>query len=198
MSHPMLTLNKTAQTAHLRTAKSEAGFTMLEMVVALLILTIALMGFATAIGYGMMASNRGRQITNTKLLIVSMLEQMETLRNTKQLTYDQISNAATGGVGVFPTTFQPITTDPGPDGIYGTSDDLRDPGADNKYGTSDDFTNPARAPYPDFTRKVIISSLGQNLKKVEVTLQYPDTGGKMQTQVGISYLNNDARSNAIP
>jgi prepilin-type N-terminal cleavage/methylation domain-containing protein len=191
-------LNNDAPHTPRRTAKSEAGFTMLEMVVALLILTIALMGFATAIGYAMMASNRGRQITNTKLLIVSMLEQMETLRNTKQLTYDQISNTATGGVGVFPNTFQPITTDPGPDGIYGTSDDLIDPGANGKYGDGDDFTNAARAPYPDYTRKVVISALGQNLKKIEVTLSYPDPGGKMQTQVGISYLNNDARSNAMP
>ena len=190
--------NKTAQTAYPERAKSEAGFTMLEMVVALLILTIALMGFATAIGYSMMASNRGRQITNTKLLIVSMLEQLETLRNTKQLTYDQISNSATGSVGVFPNTFMPITTDPGPDGIYGTSDDLRDPGTNGKYGDSDDFTNAARAPYPEYTRKVIISALGQNLKKIEVTLSFPDPSGKMQTQIGISYLNNDARSNALP
>jgi prepilin-type N-terminal cleavage/methylation domain-containing protein len=194
-------LNKLEQPpASVRTAKSEAGFTLLEMVVALLILTIALMGFAAAIGYGMMASNRGRQITNTKLLVVSMLEQMETLRNTKQLTYDQISNVATSGVsvGVFPTDFQPITTDPGPDGIYGTSDDLLNPGADNKYGTYDDFTDPTRAPNPDYTRKVTITALGPNLKKIEVTLQFPDGGGKMQTQAGISYLNNDARSNAIP
>lgn len=191
-------LNNDTQRTPRQNAKSEAGFTMLEMVVALLVLTIALMGFATAIGYAMMASNRGRQITNTKLLIVSMLEQMETLRNTKQLTYDQIANTATGGVGVFPNTFQPITTDPGPDGIYGTSDDLIDPGADGKYGTADDFTNAARAPYPEYTRKVVVSQLGQNLKKIEVTLNFPDPGGKMQTQIGISYLNNDARSNAMP
>jgi prepilin-type N-terminal cleavage/methylation domain-containing protein len=191
-------LNNAAPRTPLKITKSEAGFTMLEMVIALLILTIALMGFATAVGYGMMASNRGRQITNTKLLIVSMLEQMETLRNTKQLTYDQISNTASGGVGVFPNTYQPITTDPGPDGIYGTSDDLIAPGADGKYGTVDDFTDPTRAPYPGYTRKVVISALGQNLKKIECTLQYPDGGGKMQTLVGISYLNNDARSNAMP
>lgn len=183
----------------------ESGVTLLEMVVAILILTVGLLGMAGAISYALSVSNRGRNITNTKLLVVSMLEQMETLRNSKELTFGQIANAGsvdnTGGNRTFtgfPTTFLPVSANPGPDGIYGTNDDLIDPGPDNVYGTADDFTNNNLA-VPNYTRQVLITFLNgnQNLKKVQVTLKYPGSNGVFQTMVGVSYVNNDAHSNYL-
>lgn len=182
----------------------EAGFSLIEMVVALLIMLIGLLALASAIGYAFMVSNKGRNITNSKLLVVSVLEQMETLRNTKQLTFGQISNAgsvdntgATQTFAGFPTTFEPVSSNPGPDGMFGTSDDLIDAGPDGKYGTADDFTNQSLA-RPGFSRKIIITSLSTNLKKIEVTLRFPGDRGETQTRTGVSYLNNDARSNYRP
>lgn len=58
----------------------------------MLILTVGLLGLAASIGYAVTVSNKGRNLTNTKLLVVSLLEQMETLRNTEQLTFGQIAN----------------------------------------------------------------------------------------------------------
>lgn len=75
------TPNKNPGTAR----KSDCGFSLLEMVVAATLLTIGLMAVASALGYAMIAGNHGRAITNTKLLAVSMLEQMETLRNTGKM-----------------------------------------------------------------------------------------------------------------
>ena len=72
--------------------RSEGGFSLLEMVIAITILGVGLLGAASAIGYALVASNHGRSITNTKLLAVSMLEQMETLRDTNNLTFGQIAN----------------------------------------------------------------------------------------------------------
>src|SRR5947208_9120625 len=136
---------KTAQ------SNSEAGVTILEMTIAIMVLTVGLLGLAASIGYAVTVSNMGRNLTNTKLLVVSLLEQMETLRNTEELTFDQIANqgavdngGATRVFAGFPTGFQPISINPGPDGIWGTSDDLINPGADNTYGTGgDDFTDPS-------------------------------------------------------
>src|SRR6202022_3339363 len=109
--------------------RSEAGVTILEMVVAMLILTIGLLGLAAAIGYAVTVSNKGRNLTNSKLLVVSLLEQMEPLRNTKKLTFGQIPNqgavdnaGATRSFDGFPTDFQPVSLNPGPDGIFGTAD----------------------------------------------------------------------------
>lgn len=168
-----------------RQLHSESGVTILEMVVAMLILTIGLLGLAASIGYAVTVSNKGRNLTNSKLLVVSLLEQMETLRNTEQLTFGQIVNqgqtidntGATRQFTGFPTAFQPLSNDPGPDGILGTSDD------------------DSASVVPGYQRQVLISLLNPNLKRVQVTVRYPDAGGQMHDLVGVSYLNNDTRSN---
>jgi type II secretory pathway pseudopilin PulG len=197
-------LNSNSRRAALRKhLRSEAGVTILEMVVAMLILTVGLLGLAAAIGYAVTVSNKGRNLTNSKLLVVSLLEQMETLRNTKELTFGQIANqgsvdnaGATRSFAGFPTGFQPLSINPGPDGIFGTDDDLINPGPDNIYGTADDFTD-ATWGVPGYSRQITITQLGgnPNLKRIQVTLRYPDAAGQMRDLVAVSYLNNDTRSN---
>ena len=181
--------------------QSESGVTILEMVVAMLIMTVGLLGMAAAIGYAVTVSNKGRNVTNNKLLVVSILEQMENLRNTNQLTFGQIANTgsvdnsqATTTFTGFPATFQQVSINPGPDGIYGTADDLIDPGADGIYGTADDFTDQAWG-VAGYTRQILITNLSTNLKRIQVTLQYPDTNGQTQQIVGVSYLNNNDVTN---
>ena len=180
---------------------SESGITLLEMVVAMLILTVALLGLAASIGFAITVSNKGRNVTNTKLLVVTMLEQMETLRNTGQLTFGQIANpgqvdnaGATRNFAGFPAEFQPVSLNPGPDGIFGTTDDLISPGPNGVYGDSDDFSDQTLA-VPGYQRQVTISNLSPNLKRIQVTLRYPDSGGQFRDLVAVSYLNNDTRSN---
>ena len=170
-----------------RQLHSESGVTILEMVVAMLILTVGLLGLAASIGYAVTVSNKGRNVTNSKLLVVSLLEQMETLRNTEQLTFAQIRNqgstdpnpdlGATRPFVGFPTAFQPLSMNPGPDGIYGTADD------------------DSASVVPGYQRQITITNLSANLKRIQVTLRYPDAGGHLRDMVGVSYLNNDARSN---
>jgi len=180
---------------------SESGVTILEMVVAMLVLTVGLLGLAASIGYAVNVSNKGRNITNTKLLVVSCLEQIETLRNTQQLTFSQIANVgdpglATGNFAGFPTGFQPVSINPGPDGIFGTADDLINAGPDNTYGTADDFTDYTWA-VAGLQRQIVITSLSTNLKRIEVTVRYPDPDGHLRNLVGVSYLNNDASTNFL-
>ena len=185
----------------------QGGFSLLEMVVATLILTIGLLGVASAISYALAVTNRGRSITNTKQLVVSMLEQMETVRNTKRLSFGQIANvgavdnsdaprdAAGNPINFagFPPGTLPVTFNTGPDGLHGTSDDLTDAGPDRIYGTPDDFNNPALA-QPGYSRQLTITPLNANLKKIQITLTYQNNG-RTETLIGSSYLNNDARGN---
>lgn len=180
--------------------RSEAGITILEMVVSMMILTIGLLALAGAIGYAVTVSNKGRNVTNSKLLVVSILEQTENLRNTGQLTFGQIANTGqqnnTGApriFGGFPDTFMPVSINPGPDGIWGTSDDLRNPGPNLLYGDGDDFDDPSWAA-PGFSRQILVTALNADLKRIQVTLQYPDVNGRTQSLVGVSYLNNDDRT----
>lgn len=170
---------------------SQSGITILEMVISMLVLTVGLLSVAAAIGYAITVSNKGRNVTNSKLLVVSMLEQVETLRNTRQLTFGQIANAgqpidnagAPRDFPGFPTGFLPVTTNPGPDGIFGTNDDLTTVGGEPSVVVG------------GYTRQVSITSLNTNLKRIQVTLRYPDAGGQMRQLVGVGYLNNDSRTN---
>jgi hypothetical protein len=160
------------------------------MVVAMVVMLIGLLSLAQVLGFALSVSNRGRGVTNAKLLVVSVLEQMENLRNTGQLTYAQIANTTkvdnNGGAfvfGGFTEGFRPVSLDPGTDGIYGTSDD----------------PTAASLVREGFERKIEISALPStpNLKKVVVTLRYKDAGGGQRTLEGTSYLNNDTRSNIL-
>jgi prepilin-type N-terminal cleavage/methylation domain-containing protein len=183
--------------------RSDCGFSLLEMVVAITLLTVGLLGVASAIGYAMVASNHGRSITNTKLLAVSILEQMETLRDTGNLNFAQIANvgqvdntgASRNFIG-FQAGPQQVSTNPGPDGIFGTADDLIDAGNDGIFGTADDFTNPNFA-VVGVTRQIQITSLSSSLKKVQVTVDYSANGG-MKQLMAICYLNDNSRSSFVP
>ena len=177
----------------------EGGFTLFEMIVAMLVLTIGLLGVASAIGYALMASNRGRGVTNSKMIIVSTLEQMEMLRDTGQLTFEEISNSQVAGSTFtgFPPDFRDVSTTPGPDGVFGTADDLRSPGPNGYYGDADDFWDPSLA-RPGVKRQILITQINPLLKKIQVTLRYSPNGMESRDLVGISYLNDDAHSNYIP
>ena len=179
---------------HTKQLAPEAGVTILEMAVATIILSVGLFALAASIGYAIAVSNKGRNLTNTKLVAVSMLEQMETLRNTGRLTFGQIANVgpnldntnATRNFEGFPTGFQPVSINPGPDGIFGTSDDLIDPATNQPQ--------PAWA-MSGCSREIVITNLSSTLKRVQVTLQYQDSGGQTRNLVAVSYLNDDTRSN---
>jgi prepilin-type N-terminal cleavage/methylation domain-containing protein len=179
--------NSQATSRHRR--QPDSGFSLLEMVVAMFILTIGLLGVATSIGYAMMVSNSGRGLTNAKLLVVSALEQMETLRDSEQLNFAEISNTAQPAPSTFqgfPTTFLVVSTLPGADFVYGTADD---PG----------ITDSTKA-IKGVTRQILITDLNPTLKMIKVTLKYSGDGvtNPPPPLVCVSYLNDDAHGNYVP
>lgn len=185
-------------------ANGNAGFTLIEVVISMLILMVGLLSLAGAISYALSTSGQGRSTTDAKLIITGTLEQIEALRNSKQLSYSQIAN--TGSVinlgtyifNGFNVGFNPVSRQPGCDGVSGTSDDLKTPGPDGICGNADDVTDNTLA-LPGYSRRIAIGILpgNPNLKKITVTLQYPGSFGGTQQLVGESYINNDARSNYI-
>ena len=166
--------------------QQESGFSLLETIIAMVILTVGLLGVASAIGFALMASNSGRGLTNAKLLVVSALEQMETLRDSGQLNFAEISNTTVAGSSFtgFPVTFLPVSTVPGPDFVYGTLDD---PGR----------TDPTLA-ISGVTRQILITSLSPTLKRIQVTLRYSPNGGTSRDLVCVGYLNDDSHGNYVP
>lgn len=161
----------------------ESGFTMIEMVVAIAIITVGLLGTAAAIAQALKFTLASRNATDTKLKVVTMLEQIENLRNTRRLTFGQIANSGqvdNTGAGFnfegFSTGWRSISRNPGPDGIY---------------GTSDDFANQSMT-YSGHSQQVTITSLSTYFKKVEVRIRYDSGTGQITEMVGCSYLNDDS------
>ncbi len=195
-------LNNDKQTSAIKTVrKNEKGFSLLETIVAIFIMTIGLVGTAAAITYALQFGAISRNVTRAKLAVVASIEEIESLRNSRRLNYRQIANAgnvdnteAVNPFAGFSAGFQTISMEPGPDGVNGTADDLRDPGADKRFGTDDDFENPGRA-LSGYSRKITITDLSKSLKKIEIKIRYPGSGGAIGEITGVCYLNDEARSN---
>ena len=195
-------LNNKKQTADINNAAaSECGFSLLEAIVAIFIMTIGLLGTAAAITYALQFGAISQNVTEAKLSVVASIEEIESLRNSRRLNYKQIANAgnvdntnALNPFAGFPVSFQPISMEPGADGVNGTGDDLRAAGPDQRFGTNDDFDNQALA-RGGYSRQIKITDLSKSLKKIEVKIRYPGSGGAIGEITGVCYLNDEARSN---
>ncbi|HSK71126.1 MAG TPA: prepilin-type N-terminal cleavage/methylation domain-containing protein [Pyrinomonadaceae bacterium] len=178
----------------------EDGFSLIEAVIAIFIVTIGLIGTAAAITFALEFGAISQNVTKAKLVIVGSIEEVETLRNSRRLNYKQIANVgkvdnsdSRNVFGGFSNDLRPVGLNPGPDGVNGTDDDLRDPGEDGVFGTTDDFDNSALA-RGGFWRKITITDLSKTLKKIEVTVRYVGRGGKLGEISGVSYLNDEAHA----
>ena len=179
----------------------ERGFSLIEAIVAIFIITIGLIGTAAAITYALQFGAISRNVTRAKLSVVATFEEIESLRNTRRLNYRQIANIgkvdnseAVNPFAGFATGFKPISTQPGTDGVNGTADDLRAPGPDQRFGTNDDFDNQALA-LGGYSRQITITDLSKSLKKIEVKIRYPGNGAAIGEITGVCYLNDEVRSN---
>ena len=184
-----------------RSGKGELGFSLLEAIVAIFIMTIGLIGTAAAITYALQFGAISQNVTRAKLSVVATFEEIESLRNTRRLNFRQIANAgkvdnsaAVNPFTGFATGFKPVSTQPGGDGVNGTADDLRSAGPDQRFGTGDDFDNQSLA-LSGYSRQIKITDLSETLKKIEVKIRYPGTGAAIGEITGVCYLNDEMRSN---
>jgi type II secretory pathway pseudopilin PulG len=184
-------------------SKNEQGFSMLEAIVAIFILTIGLMGAAAALTYALEYGTTSHNVNNAKLLVVSTIEEIESLRNTRRLEFKQIANVGevdntdcANTFNGFSTGFRPVTAfNPGFDGVNGTDDDIKIPGPDTIWGTADDVEDESLI-RSGYTRQITITPLSADptIKKVEVIIRYYSAGGKVSQIAGVGYINNETRT----
>ena len=113
-------------------SKSEGGFSLIEAVIAIFILTIGLIGTAAALTYALEFGSISRNVSTAKSVVVGSIEEIETLRNSRRLDFKQIANVGavnnTGATNPYSTVSAPALNrfrlDPGADGVFGTDDDL--------------------------------------------------------------------------
>ncbi|MGA7696672.1 MAG: prepilin-type N-terminal cleavage/methylation domain-containing protein [Candidatus Sulfotelmatobacter sp.] len=166
----------------MRTHPSQRGFTLIEVMIAVVIMTIGILAvmatFATAISAT--ASAQEDLIARHKAL--DAMESIYTARNSQQLPFASINNVANGGV--FLSGAQQLLC-AGPDGIVGTADDVACtapdtgaacpggveclvlPGPDGVLGTADDVTQSLG----NFTRTITFNTVSQTVNGVVTTNQ---------------------------
>lgn len=189
-----------SNTKEKKSADGEAGFTMMEAIVAIFVLTIGLVGTAAAITYALEFGAVSRNVGGAKAIIVSSIEDVETLRNAQRLNFKQIANAgkvdntdSSNQFDGFSAGFKSVSLAPGKDGVNGTNDDLsKSAGADGKFGTDDDIIDDSLV-RGGLQRQITITDLSASLKKIEIKVRYLGRQGKQGEITGVGYLNDDAR-----
>jgi prepilin-type N-terminal cleavage/methylation domain-containing protein len=162
--------------------RNQAGFSLIETIIAMGILATGLLGLAGVFTVGMahMATSSSNLIAREKAR--EAIESVHTARDTRTIGWCQIynvsstrtSSCADQAAGVFLDGEQSVK-DPGADGLVNTADDgavARLPGPDGVNGTTDDIT------LSNFTRTIVItnvvegSTVNDNLKQIVVTIKY--------------------------
>ena len=181
--------------------QAEGGFSLLEVMISMVILTVGLVSLLGVFGLAMASTQTSQQDMIAKQLANEAYESIVTARNTSQMSWDQIQNASgtqycttsPSPCGIFignaaSPVFQPIYNS-GADGIFGTADDsnageetLEEPGPDGKYGDADDV----KIPLTGYQRAIQISpmydatgDLIPTLRSVTITMQYATARTKL-------------------
>jgi prepilin-type N-terminal cleavage/methylation domain-containing protein len=161
--------------------RGEQGFTLVEVMISMVVLTIGLLSMLGVFGIAMASTQTSQENAIAKQLANEAMEGILTARETANVTWAAIQN--TGSGGIFVPGFVPVDC-AGVDGIIGTADDaacgpqiLEQPGSSGVYAG----TCPPDVCYPltNYSRQILISSLfdgGGNLipslRSVTITMQY--------------------------
>lgn len=169
--------------------QSQAGFSLVETIVSLGVLTTGVLGLAGVLTVGMqkMISSPDEVIATQKAS--EAVESVFSARDSHVLTWAQLRNVNDGGI--FLNGPQPVKVD-GPDGIVNTADDgavesVVLPGRDQVLGTADDVTQTLNG----FTREIRIVNLSADLRSVTVTIRHP-VGGSFRTYTLTAYISTFA------
>ena len=159
---------------HDRATSRQAGFTLMETLVAMGVTVFGLLALAQVFAVGMThLSYTGASIT-AREKAREAIESVHTARDTRTITWAGIRNVSAGGV--FRNADQALLV-PGPDGLVNTADDgpameaLTLPGPDHQLGTGDDV----RLPLDGYFRRVEIQDIAGSvtLRQLRVIIRYP-------------------------
>jgi type II secretory pathway pseudopilin PulG len=166
--------------------RSQAGFTLLETMIATFVLVVGLLGLAATLAQGLAWMNVSQYEYIAQQKASEAIESIFTARDQGQATWSTICNVGSTvcSNGIFLTGPQ-LLCDPGTDGILGTSDDYVS-GSCPSTATTDSVllpnssgvfgASPTRMPLTqyNFKRTITISSVTgvPNLRQIQITITY--------------------------
>jgi type II secretory pathway pseudopilin PulG len=157
----------------------QSGFTLLEAVISMAVVTIGLIGILASFAAALSSTSAVQSSTIARQKATETLESIYTERQTAELSWDSLQNISAGGPGIFVAGMVPLT-DPGPDGLDGTFDDVPAAPIDVPgYTGSQTGSTPSTQSISlaNFQRQITITDVNTNLRQVTVTVQYPGPQG---------------------
>jgi Prokaryotic N-terminal methylation motif len=180
----------TGKTGRKAAGQGHAGFTLLEAVIAVFILSVGILGLAATMADSISYMNGSQDDYIAQQKAEEGVESVFFARDSKLYTWAQIENALNGGI--FLDGPQPLLH-PGTNGIVGTIDDetnnpdvIVEPGPDGVLGTADDI----KLSLSTFTREILISDVAgePNLRQIQVIIRYQ--AGRFQRKYTLtSYIS---------
>jgi type II secretory pathway component PulJ len=180
---------------NIRKRNPQSGFTILEAIIAIAILSFGILSLAAVYAQGIQVANMTQLDYIAEKKAEEAVETIFAARDAKLLAWTNIRNVTGSGGsndGVFTVGPQPLLA-AGPDGLYGTADDdtanpdtvILGPGPDKILGTADDVVMSLK----NMTRTIAISDVtGESgLRQITITMTY--TVGAMTRQYTlVSYV----------
>jgi len=170
--------------------ESSSGFSLIEAVISVGVLTVGAVGMAALFVAGMKTiASSPAELTATQKA-QEAIEDVFSARDSRKVPWAQLKNTSHGGI--FLTGDQPLKTS-GPDGVVNTADDgpveqVVLPGPDQTIGTADDRVETLAL----FTRKIEIAEAPpddtDDLRSVTVTITYP-VGSATRTYTLTTYIS---------
>jgi type IV pilus modification protein PilV len=177
--------------------RAQRGFSLLEVMIAMVVLTVGLLAVILAFGTAISATEWAQEDLIARHKALDAMESIYTARNSQQLPFAAIQNIANGGI--FLSGAQNLLC-AGADGIVGTADDVACtapdtgaacpggieclvlPGPDGVLGTIDDET----VSLTNFTRTISFNTIflppaqgggvNTNLIGITITINYSKPG----------------------
>ena len=175
-----------------RQLHSESGVSLIEAMIAMLVLTVGAIGMASMFLKGMQVAGSSPTELVATQKAAEAIESVFSARDSHTITWDKLRNA---DQGIFVKNPQPMFV-AGDDGILGTKDDGKDgadtgvletvvlPGPDQLIGTADDREETLEG----FKREIKITDVRDDLRVISVTITYP-AGGATRTYTLTSYIS---------
>jgi prepilin-type N-terminal cleavage/methylation domain-containing protein len=171
--------------------KAQAGFTLLEALIAIVIMSVGILSLAAVYAQGIQVASMTQLDYIAEKKAEQAVETIFAARDSKLLAWTAIQNVSNGGV--FIDGPRPLLA-AGPDGLFGTADDdvanpdvvITGPGPDGILGTADDVVYPLGG----MTRTIaIIAVPGESgLRQITVTMNYR-AGSLARQYTLVSYVS---------
>lgn len=169
---------------------SEAGFSYIETIISMVILTVGLLGALSGTTFSLLYAQQSEKKTRAKEIAGSIIENVFAIRDIQSQDglaisgFDAVQIKSGDNAGIFMDGWFPVREGSGADGIYGTADDSCAAGA-----------SCTGAPIvPGYDRKIEIIDIVENgvvrKRRINVSVRYRTNGLKTEQETISTIIAN--------